>query len=214
MKAIALVFLCGFATNVWAFDEDDSYTNYESLVSELKTSAEGYQPVREEPAPVNLQGGLGIATSYVTVEMPRIGLNSSGLLKGFVAHIATSPLGKDLRFEAAFRNFAHDALSNQAAADLRELEASAVFLPVLSDKMVLRMGAGLSERFFDVRVRQPGQEVRESWATPYYSLLLGFERKVAKTVAVGPDFAHRAPLDASSYSKSSWDASFRLNATF
>lgn len=213
MKAILLVILSGLATNVWA-DEDDSYTNYDALVNELKSSAEDYQPMRPAPAAtLDIQGGLGITASYVSLEMPGI-VNSSGLLKGFVAHVAATPFGKDVRLEAAFRNFAHDGLSNQAAADLRELETSVVFLPVLQDKMNLRMGAGLSERFFDVRVRQTGQEIQKSWATPYYSLMLGFERKVAKTVSVGPDLAHHAPLDASSYSKSSWDASFRLNATF
>lgn len=213
MKAFALVILAALATNVWA-QEDDSYTNYDALVNELKSSAEDYTPVSKEPPPMNLEGGLGITASYVSFEMPGVGVNSSGLLKGFAAHIATSPFGKDVRFEGAFRNFAHDGLSNDTAADMRELEGSVVFLPVLQDKMTLRMGAGLSERFFDVRVRLPGQEVEKSWATPYYSLLLGFERKVAKTVSVGPDLAHHAPLDASSYSKSSWDASFRLNATF
>lgn len=204
------------ATNVWAQEDEDSFTNYESIVAELKTSAD--EPVKVEtrarPLNLKLQGGLGLTASFVSLELDRLNTKSSGVLKGFEAHIGTEFLTRTARAEAVFRNFAHDALSNNVAADLRELEARLVFLPELAEQSVLRMGAGVSERFIDVRARRSDGEVQTSWATPYYSLLLGFEYKLARNVAVGPDLAHHASLDASSDSKSSWDASFRLNATF
>ncbi|MBX3022385.1 MAG: hypothetical protein KF799_11995 [Bdellovibrionales bacterium] len=204
------------ATNVWALDDDESFTSYESIVSELKTDAEEVLPVREETdwAAVAMHGGLGVTASFINVEMPDIGITSSGLLKGFEAHFGFNLFSRQARAEAAFRNYAHDALSNRTAADMRELEMRIVFLPELRDRLLLRMGAGVSQRFVDVVVRNPSDEIRRSWSTPYYSLLLGFEKKIAKTVSVGPDFSHHAVLDASSYSKSAWDASFRLNATF
>lgn len=203
-------------TYVWAYEDDESFSNYESIVSELKTSAEDTPIVREEIDwdAVAMHGGLGVVASYVNLEMPEMNRSSSGVLKGFEAHFGFNLFKKEARGEAIFRNYAHDGMSNRVAADMRELELRIVFLPVLKDKMLLRMGGGLSQRFVDILIRDPGFETRRSWSTPHYSLLLGFERKVAKTVSLGPDFSHHAPLDASSYSKSSWDASFRLNATF
>lgn len=214
---ITLAFLAIGTTNVWAFDDDESFTSYDAIISELKTDADAYRPVSEtvDWDAVAMHGGLGFTASFVNLEMGNIGVNqASGLLKGFEAHVGFNTFSRKGRIEAAFRNFAHDALSNTVNADMRELEGRIVFLPVLSDKSLLRMGGGLSQRFFDVNARLPGGEVHRSWSTPYYSLILGFERKVAKTVSVGPDFSHHAPLDASSYSKTAWDASFRLNATF
>jgi hypothetical protein len=213
---LLLALLCGGATNVWALDDDESFSNYESIVSELKASAEDYKPVHEEPdwAAVALHGGLGLTATYVNIDIPSFGVTSSGLLKGFEAHIGFNMFTRNARLEAAFRNYAHDGISSSMQADMREIETTLVFLPHLQDKLLLRMGAGISERFIEVQGRTPAGEFHKSSSAPNYSLMLGFERGISKSVAIGPDFSHHAPLDASSFSKSSWDASFRLNATF
>lgn len=213
----AIAIVAGFATNVLALEDDESFSNYESIVSELRANAdrsraEGF----DEPdwSAVAMSGGLGLTGSYVTIEMPEFGVQSSGLLKGFEAHVGFNLFRRDARVEAAFRNFAHDALSDQLRANMRELEAGLVFLPSLQEATWLRMGIAASGRFVQAMARLAGGEVRKSWGTPYYSLILGFERKVSKAVNLGPDISYHGPLDASSYSKSSWDASFRLNASF
>lgn len=211
---LILFVVCG-ATNVWA-DDDGSFVNYEAIVNDLKASADQPLPHEEKTQwdDVAIQGGLGLATSYVSFDSPALGQNASGLMKGFEAHVGMNLFSRNARAEATFRNFAQDGINNAVHAGMRELEASVVFLPILQDKTLLRMGGGLSERFLDIQSHVFGRWVQDSSTTPFYSILLGFEHKIAKDVSVGPDFAHHASLDSSSFNKSSWDASFRLNATF
>jgi hypothetical protein len=197
-------------------DEDGSFVNYEAIVNDLKASAsESVPPVKDIGwEDVAIHGGLGLATSYVSFDSPTLNEEASGLMKGFEAHVGVNLFSRDARAEATFRNFAQDGINSRVHASMRELEASVIFLPTLADKTLLRMGGGLSERFMDIQSHALGGWVQQSSTTPFYSILLGFERKISKDVSVGPDFAHHASLDSSSFNKSSWDASFRLNATF
>ena len=208
---IAMLFTSG--TLVWAI-EDDSYTSYDAIVGDLKASADTptlKAPVREELNwdEVAIQGGLGLTASMITFAGPD-NIRGSGLLKGFEAHAGFNLFSKVARGEAAFRNFGSESVSGSTNAVMREIEARIVFLPVVNDQTVLRMGAGLAGRFLSLHAPQGAL----SENTPFYSLLLGFERKFAKNLAVGPELSHHAALDASSFDKSSWDASLRLNATF
>jgi len=200
------------ATKVVA-DEDDSYSNYDSIVSELRDTAERAGRVQEpvDWDAVALHGAMAVTGSYISVAVPEKGLSGEGLLKGFELQAGFNLFSRLARGEVLFRNFNQDTLSNNLQASFHEFEGRIVFLPVLADRTLLRMGGGLSLRSIDVRSTEV---YRDHELRSYYSLLVGFEKKIAKTISVGPDFTRHASMDTSSVNKSSWDASFRLNATF
>ena len=204
--------LAGLTTNVWA-DEDDSYTNYDAIVSDLRLNADTAlaPPVREELDwdEVAISGGLSLAGSFANFEVPGRGA-AAGMLKGFEAHIGFNLFSKVARAEAAFSNYGQETLASNLVGDMREYEGRLVFLPYLQDNLLLRMGASLSMRSMSLH----STELNIQDTQAYYSLLLGCERKVSRNVSFGPDIAYHAPFDALSVARSSWDTSLRLNATF
>jgi len=201
-----------FTTNVWAYD-DESYSNYDSIVNELKASAEERQ-TPEHPDlnwdEVALQGGLSFVTSVPSVALSGVNgtKTASMLLKGFEAHAGANLFSKRVRGELAFRNFVPEDLGS-TQVKLRELQARIVFLPPIQDKYFLRMGFGLGARYMDVNLGGN----RASTTTPAASLILGFEHKFTHTISIGPDIAYYSPLN-DSFDKSSFDGAIRLNASF
>lgn len=201
------------ATNVWAEEQTESFVHYDSIVNELKASAD--QDLKAEHEETNYidsgwHGGLAFAGTYVSILVPESEVPASGLLKGFEANGGVSLGYKVARAELAVRNFATDTISNSIQAQVREAEARLVFTPALTDDTVLRMGMGVAERYMHIWT----QNSSYASLTPFYSLMVGCEKRIAPTVSIGPDFSYHSSLDASSFDKSSWDASFRLNATF
>lgn len=202
------------ATNVAAMD-DESFANYDSIVSDLRISADSDEtPARPETDwdEVALHGGLSAALSFVRVQSPFDGKVGTGLMKGFEGHIGFNLFSRASRAELLFRNFSPETLSSDMQVDMNEFELRLVFLPVLRDRLLLRMGAGLSARRIDVETRDQSGLVSQSHVAS--SILVGLERKIAREVSVGPDVSYRAPIGSGTVEKSSWDASFRLNATF
>ncbi len=203
------------STLVMAADED-SYSNYDDIVSDLKYQADDVKPPTLETVDwdaVALHGGIGLATSYITVESPD-GIQGTGLLKGFEANAGANLFSRQARAEAVFRSFAKESLDNDLFAELRELEGRIVFLPTLDRQTILRMGAGLSYRYMDLSARKFGRWTRFESTTPSSGLLVGLERKVAKMVSVGPDLSYRSAMKRDTYDRSSWNAAIRLNAQF
>lgn len=197
-------------------EADDSYTSYDDLVSDLRTQADDVSPLTKDPVDWNevaLHGAVGLATSYITVESPD-GITGTGLLKGFEANAGANLFSRKARGEAVFRSFAKESLDNDLYAELRELEGRIVFLPELDRQTTLRMGAGLSFRYMDLSARKFGRWSHYETSTPSSGLLLGLERRVAKTVTVGPDLAYRSAMRKDTFDRSSWNAALRLNAQF
>jgi hypothetical protein len=212
-KYVLLGFVLVVSTLVWA-DDEDSFTSYDSIISELRQAAR--KPERQETQnlfpKLTFHGGLSLAASVINISSSTFRNPTGGVLKGFEAHVGVDLLTSTARGELAFRNLGPDPTGRDLEIALRELEARIVFLPNLQDRLNLRMGGGLSARTLKIRSRL--LEASEVQGTPFYSLFVGLERKLADSVSVGPDLAYRSSLDASSIDKSSWDACFRLNATF
>ena len=209
-----LVLVLGFATAAAAAD-GDSFTTYDSIVNELKSDAEiDFKPKHEvmDWESVAISGSLGVAGALVDV--PNVGgsgRGGAGFMKGFEAAVGANTFSKQARAELAFRNYAGEKLSGGVHADMREFEARMIFLPPLRDDTRVRMGLGLSERILSATPER-GRTVDRSGL--YYGLLMGLEHQVSKAVSIGPDLAYRDSLNNRSDRKSSWDASFRLNANF
>lgn len=197
-----------------AFGNDgDSFASYDSIVSELKMDAEAEAPVKQQPMDwdaVAIHGSLGLAGSLISVPNQRRGATTAGLLKGFEIAAGANTFSSRARAELAFRNFANERLASGLEAGMREFEARMIFLPKLEDQVRLRMGFGLTQRMLSVA--NDGQ--KGDWSGGYYALLVGAERTVGQAISVGPDVAYRDSVSRATGRKSSWDASFRLNATF
>jgi len=209
-----LVLFSSLSTYVWA-DEDGSFTNYEAIVNELKASAE------EKPMPthtevnwqdVALHGGLAFATSFMDVSSPS-GTAGAGLLKGVEVSLGMNLYSEKFRGEAAFTMYGQDGLQNGLKADLHEFEARALYLPSLNDKTTVRLGLGLAARYLDLQDTSHGSATYDA-TTPVSVLIVGFERKIAPSLTLGPDLSYRSALVSDSFDKTAWNASFRLNATF
>ncbi|MGZ3723790.1 MAG: hypothetical protein ACXVA9_12695 [Bdellovibrionales bacterium] len=206
------------STNVWAADEDTSYSNYDSIVNELKTS------IDDRPAPppigedfdwqeVALHGGLAFATSFVHVNAPN-GAVGTGMLKGVEFNFGMNLFTRTMRAEGAFSSYASEELDNNLKADLKEFELRVVYLPALQDNTTLRFGLGLAARYMNLDSRAGGVWQNYQGSTPSSLFLVGFERKISANVTLGPDLSYRSAIVSDTFDKSAWDASFRLNATF
>lgn len=210
VKYLAALALVMGSTNVLADDEDESYKGFDSIVSELRASSE--EPVvadNSEWEEVALHAGAGIVTSYINITSPD-GESGAGIMKGLEVHFGANLFSKRARAEMLFRNYAAETLTSMLSADLREFELRFVYLPVLRDKMRMRLGGGFSARYMDLDSRGQGY----SRSTPATSLLVGFDRRITPTVTIGPDVSYRSAIISETFDKMAWDASLNLNATF
>jgi hypothetical protein len=220
MRTIFTVCLTAFAllsTNVWA-DNDDSFVSYDAIVDELRASAD--KPDRPEPTThelnwedVSLHAGVALNTSLVSFHLPD-GVAGSGLFKGLQLIAGMNLFSRKLRAEGAYTMFQHEELDQNMKGDLKEVDLRLVYLPASSKDMTIRVGAGLAARYMDVKTIGARADTTYSAATPSSLLLVGLERRLTPAIAVGPDLSYRSSLVANTFDKSSWDASFRLNATF
>lgn len=201
------------ATNVWALEDEESYTNYDSIIAELKASAN-----EKPPAPpsedlnwdeVAIHGGVGLSTAYVHIDTGSV--RSAGLLKGFEGHFGVNLFSKSARAEGILRSYMPAETSSTVTTDLKEFELRVVYMPQIFDRTSLRLGGGVAARYMNVAVASIGNF---NASTPASSLTLGFERKMSPHVALGPDVAYRSSLIRDTIDKSAWNASLRLNATF
>jgi hypothetical protein len=201
------------ATNVWA-EDDGSFTNYDAIVNELKADAEyNPEPLRDELGweEVAISGGMALATSFISITAPN-GASGGGMLNGFELFGGANLFSKKARGEIGIRSFAPGEFG-KVNVNLREIEARLMFLPVLREKLTMRMGMGITARYMDVDGQVNGVSVRSEATTPASALILGLERKLSPAITIGPDLAYRSALTAS-FDKSAWDAAIRLNATF
>lgn len=209
---IAISVLC--ATNVRAENGDDSFTSYDAIVNELKADADDFpEPVQEELGwdEVAISAGMSIATSFISITAPN-GATGGGMLKGFEVFTGANLFSKKARAEIGFRSFAPEDFG-KVNIDLREFEGRLIFLPVLRDKLTMRMGLGLTARYMGIDGRANESSEHSEATTPATALILGLEHKLSRMVTVGPDLAYRSAL-SDSFDKSAWDAAIRLNATF
>ena len=214
-SACLLLTMASSPTKVWA-DEDGSYVNYESIVNELKASAE--EPVQAAPEELNwadvaVHGGVGLVTSFVHLTSPE-GVGGYGLLKGFEANFGFNLFTQSARVETLFRTYAQESINESLTAGVREFEMRLVFLPVLQERMRLRMGAGISARYTSLNSFANGQWNNHSESAPFSNLSVGIERRIAKSVTLGPDLSYCSALTGDTFGAAAWDASLRLNATF
>jgi hypothetical protein len=211
--SVAFLALFLFSTNVLA-NEDDSFVNYDSIVNELKSSEASTvsAPVEEETDwnQIALHGDLGLGTSFISVTTPD-GTAATGMLKGVHIGVGANLLSPKARAELAFTNYSPEHLNTGVKVDLRELEVRFVFLPMTSEKTMMRMGAGLASRYMNVNVNGVSNYRA---TTPVSVFLLGFERKLAKNVYLGPDLSYRSALISDTFDKSAWDVAIRINALF
>lgn len=212
----SLILLFSFSTMVWALDDEESFTSYESIVSELKASTEQMKPapIVEDPwDQVGIYAGLGLATSSISAEVPGLP-PSSGLLKGLQAHFGIDLFTKYLRAEGAFRTFAQEPLSGSAYGSLKEFELRGVFVPAPYGKNLIRLGTGLSARYLDIKSRGVAARKTYEATTPASVFFLGLERKIAQNIAFGPDISYRSALIEETFDKIAWDLCLKLNANF
>ena len=171
------------ATNVWAIDEE-SFVEYDAIVNELKASADHTPAMMTDDLDwedVAITGGMSLVTSYVHIVAPN-GMSGSGLLKGFEAHGGANLFTKKARAELAFRNFAPEEFRSTFQADLKEFEARVVLLPALRDKLLLRMGFGLTVRYMDINTRNAKGSENFSSSAAASSMLVGMEHRLSKAV--------------------------------
>ena len=218
-KTISVAFLLAISflsTFVWAMD-DGSFAGYEAIVSELKATADEAPPVVATEdlnwEDVAIHAGVALAGSWVAITSPQ-NVGGSGLLKGIEVNFGMNLFTRKLRAEGAFSNYAQEELDPNLKADLKEFELRLVYLPLAEDGMTLRFGTGLAARYMNIDSRTNSRWTNFQATTPSSLFLVGFERKITKAVTFGPEVSYRSAVVADTFDKSSWDASFRLNATF
>lgn len=213
-KLSVLALMALVSTNVLA-DDGESFSGYENIVNELTATAEEVPApvIQDEWAEVALHGGIAFAGSHLQTSAPN-GVSGSGLLKGFELSAGANLFSKKSVGEIAYRDYSQEGMSQDLKAELKEIEARLIFLPPMRDKLKLRMGPGLAYRMLQLDARKNGKSSQYSSSTPTFLLLMGLERKISKSVSIGPDVAYRTPMGGTTIDNSGFDASLRLNATF
>lgn len=208
--------LMGASTKVWAIEE--SYSNYESIVNDLKASARDKPQSTEAPEydweDVAIHTGLAMQGSWVSITAPNEA-QGSALMKGLEFSFGMNLFSKKVRAEGAFTSFSQEELDPNLKAELKSFELRLIYSPSIQDGMQLRVGTGLAARYMNLEARTisgPWTEYQAS--TPASIFLLGVERKLSKTITLGPEASFRSAVVGETFDKSAWDASFRLNATF
>jgi len=214
-KCCLIFFIAMVSTKGWSA-EDDSFVSYDSIVKDLTASSRD-SVVDVAPSEddvdwneIAIHGNLGFATSLVSLNTPQ-GRTASGLLKGVHLGFGINLFTRKARAEGAFTSYGGQSLNRDVRAELREFELRVVFLPSLNDKTTVRFGGGITARYMDLNVTNEG-ELQTS--TPSSLFLIGFEHKLAKNVAVGPDLSYRSALISDTFDKAAWDGVIRLNASF
>ena len=198
-------------------EDDGSYTSYDSIVSELRASADDRPPVLSSDDfswdEVAIHGGIGLATSWASVSTPN-GMVGSGLMKGLTLNFGTNLFTRKLRAEGAFSSYAQEGFTEGLKASLKEFELRLIYMAAMNAKTSLRFGLGIAARYLTLDAAPAGRWENFQSSTPSSVAMIGFERKITPTVAVGPDLSYRSALISETLDKSAWNASFRLNATF
>ncbi len=212
---IALALLSSSAF-VWA-EEDGSFTNYEAIIKDLKTSANETPltvPTKDyDWEDVAIHAGAAVAGSWVAVNGPDQA-GGSGLLKGIEVNFGINLFSKSVIAEGAYLNFAEENLNPQLKTDLKEFELRLVYCTRLQDDVHLRLGAGLAARYLTVDSYANSHWSTTQYTSPSSVFLLGVERKISKILTFGPEISYRAAIGSDTFDRSSVDGSLRLNATF
>ena len=211
VTALGLLFLSLSSTYIRAEEDGESFVHFESLVTELRQSADAPTTKRQDTSweEVALHAGAGLTSSLINVTAPS-GDRGTGLLKGLELFIGANLFTRVARAELLFRNYASEPLAPTLRADLREFELRFVYLPYFRDRMRLRLSAGLAAR--DMDLSTPGR--RHVMSTPASSFAIGFERQLTPSVAISPGLAYRSAIISETFDKRSVDASVNLHATF
>lgn len=212
---LILALSMGFSTMVWA-EDDEEYSNYENIVSELKADTKNIvvNEIQDPWEQISIYGGLGLVTSFVSVNLPATGNQINGLLKGIEGHFGIDLFTKTLRAEGAFRAYAQEAMSQRTQASLKEFELRGVFVPAPYQKNIFRLGLGVAARYLDVKSQSALASESYTNATPTALVMMGLERKVSRNVFVGPDLTYHSSLVDDSIEKYSWNLALKMNASF
>lgn len=196
-----------------AQEDPDSFKQYNSIVSDLKSSlGEQPQDLSLDNRP-RLHAGVAIAGSYLSIVTPN-GSRVSGLLKGFEGHIGMDLLSSDMTLEGSLRIYAAEDLSSRLTADMKEADIKLVYNMHMLNQNSLRIGGGFSTRFLSLKGFAYGSDTTVNDTSPSLMLLIGYQKRLSPNLSVGPDLSYRTALSTDSVAKTTVDGTLRMNATF
>ncbi len=195
--------------------EDDGH--FDKVVAELKAALNEEQ----EPAPkrdtdfedTQIELGGALAGNYLT-----IGDNGapegSAMMKGFDLHFGIDLFSPHWVAEAGFRSFGAEKMASNYSASLQEYELRIVHKSDLQKKLQLRAGAGMSALLLKTMDSRDGRYSESLDEAPGWVALIGLDKVVTPKLSLGPELSFRSPLVHDTATRTSLDASLRLDFHF
>ncbi len=216
---LALFLLLPFSAP--ASEEDpDSYTNYDKIVSDLKSSLHTSSSLSRDEIhmenysldDVKISFGMGLSFTHLNLNGPSI--NSSGLLKGLGLHFGIDLFHPEYLAEGIFRNYTSDSLTRSIDAEVREFELRFVHAKRFPYDTHFRVGAGLSSRYINIARKSIDGVHKRSDTVPSAVFLLGVSRTFGRSLSLGPDISYRSPFSGDHVEEGSIDFHIRASAIF
>lgn len=199
----------------WAQYEDDSFFNYEAIITDLKSSTSTTKlPTPNDPfADIQIHGGVGIVTSLLTVKTPDR-VTRSGFQNGFEASLGIDLFSPRWMAEGAIRRYTSSELDRFTTVTLHEFDLRAVYRTSPHRYLRWRFGMGLAGRFLEIKSRIGEALATNEYSTPSSIVSIGIESSITREFSVGTELSYRSAIIEETSDRSAIDGSIKLGAHF
>ncbi len=214
ITGLSLLIFVSF-TPLKAQTSEESFSNYESIISELNNSNTTKNlPVAHDPfAEIQIHAGVGFTTSLLSVDSLDQRYHV-GFLNGFEAHIGIDLFSPRWMAEGAIRRFSQGELDKTVTALLHEFELKIIYQSVPHQSWHLLYGLGLAGRFLTLKSSLGQTDLNNQYSTPASLISLGIENLLTRELSLSAVMGYRTALISETVDRSSFDATLKLNAHF
>lgn len=201
--------------SAWAqSDQDNSFFNYESIVSELSSSKTQSNPSNYDPfADVRIHAGVGLVSSLISLQTFD-GDRFSGFQNGFEANLGIDLFSPLWMAEGAIRRYSVSELDRSTSSALHEFNLKIIYRTPASRSLKLHFGFGLAARFLELKRKIQNQVQNEEHSTPSSILSIGLESPLSRELSLGVELGYRSAMVRDTIDRSAMDASLKLAAHF
>ena len=195
--------------------QDENLVGYDSIVRDLSSSTftRRATPGGMTLEDVKIHSGVGIATSFITIQ-PEAGGYVTGFLRGVEFNFGIDLMSESWLAEVAVRSYQPDDIDTDTQISMREFDLKVTHRSALSRSLTGRFSAGLAARYLRFFSRNQDLVDRDRYSTPASILSAGLQLQVTRVLSFGTDLTYRAALIDESVDRSSADATLRVNAEF
>jgi hypothetical protein len=209
MKIILAVVLCFIAQNVFAYDQEENYEDYDSIVGDLssRTSNNNNGDILNLDA-MKLHAGFGFTNTLIDLRSTPNG-PSKITLQGFQLSMGLDLFSPNVITEVGLINY-NSETKDSYTYDMKEFDIKTYYRYHLNRIIALRGGIGLGIR--DMDVDSPAGSA--SYTDPVSQILLGGEAKLGRSLSFLSELSYKNSLTGGTPERGAMDLIFRVDGHF